>query len=71
MKIVVDAVWDDEARVWVATSRGDIGLVTEAPTIDALERRIAAVVPDLVAMAAGEEVEIEILARRSQIVMAA
>jgi hypothetical protein len=70
MKIVVDALWDDEAKVWVATARGDLGLVAEAPTVEALERRIAAVVPDLVEMAPGEEVEIELLARRSKIVIA-
>ena len=32
MKIVLEAFWDDEARVWVASSRDDIGLVTEADT---------------------------------------
>ena len=31
--MVVEAYWDDEARVWVASAVGDIGLVTEAPTI--------------------------------------
>jgi hypothetical protein len=62
MKIVVDAQWDDEAKTWVANGRGNIGLVTEAPTIEALERRIALVVPDLLRDEADGPFEIELMA---------
>ncbi|OQW89654.1 MAG: hypothetical protein BWK78_07450 [Thiotrichaceae bacterium IS1] len=28
----INAIWDDEAKVWVATSEDILGLVTEAET---------------------------------------
>lgn len=46
-KLLVTAQWDDEAKVWVATSRDIPGLVTEAPTLDALLERVLAVAPEL------------------------
>jgi predicted RNase H-like HicB family nuclease len=45
----VTAQWDDEAGVWVATSDDIVGLVTEAPTLDALFERVVAVAPELLA----------------------
>lgn len=71
MKITVDASWDDEAGVWVATARGDTGLVTEAPTIEALEKRLALVAPDLLDARTGDEIEIELIARRLHVFAAA
>jgi len=62
MKIAVDARWDDEAKMWVAAARGDIGLATEAPTLEALRRRIALVVPDLLQGEADGPFEIELIA---------
>ena len=48
MKIIVDAFWDDEAKVWVAQARDeDLGLVTEADTIEHLQSKLAQIVPDL------------------------
>lgn len=48
MKIVVDAFWDEAAKVWVASARdAEIGLVTEADTIEQLQRKLALMVPDL------------------------
>ncbi len=44
---VVTAQWDGEAKVWVATSDDIVGLVTEAPTLDALVERVTAVAPEL------------------------
>jgi predicted RNase H-like HicB family nuclease len=41
--------YDDEAKIYWATSRDLRGLVTEAPTIQALMTRVLAVVPELVA----------------------
>ena len=45
--IIVRAEWDDDARVWVASS-GDIsGLSVEAATIEALEPKVLAAIEDL------------------------
>ena len=44
--IVVRATWDDEANVWVAESE-DIGLVTEAPTMEALRQKVPQMIIDL------------------------
>ena len=46
----VVAEWDDEARVWVATSDDIPGLVTEAETQDQLVARLQAMVPELLEM---------------------
>lgn len=43
----INAEWDEEAQVWVATS-GDVdGLAVEASTIDALIERLKIVIPEL------------------------
>jgi hypothetical protein len=46
-RYVVEAFWDNEAGVWVATSEDVPGLTTEAPTLDALVERVNAVAPEL------------------------
>ena len=46
-KYIVSAFWDDEAKVWVASSDDIPGLTTEAPTLDALVERVNAVAPEL------------------------
>jgi predicted RNase H-like HicB family nuclease len=46
-KIVIQASWDDEARVWVATSEDVPGLVTEADTAEELEKKLCVMVPEL------------------------
>lgn len=46
-RFVVTAEWDDEARVWVATSDDIPGLVTEAATLDDLFGRVVQVAPEL------------------------
>jgi predicted RNase H-like HicB family nuclease len=43
----VNAAWDDDAKVWVATSDDVPGLVTEARTLDVLVERVRAVAPEL------------------------
>ena len=43
----VQAVWDAEAAVWVATSDDVPGLVAEASTLEGLLDDIRALVPDL------------------------
>jgi hypothetical protein len=44
--IIVRAEWDDDAKVWVATS-DDVGLATEAASLEALREKIPAMVSDL------------------------
>ncbi len=45
--IVVRALWDPEAEVWVATSEDLPGLVTEADTPQALMTKLHTMIPDL------------------------
>ncbi len=47
--LAVLAHWDAEAGVWWAESPHLPGLVTEAPTIEALVERVRAVLPELLA----------------------
>lgn len=43
----VDAVWDEEATVWGAASEDVPGLVTEAPTLEELTRKLRVMIPEL------------------------
>lgn len=70
MKIVIDAFWDDEAKVWVATARGGVGVATEADTMELLQRRLAVIVPDLLSDEHQGPFEIELIARSHQTVAA-
>jgi hypothetical protein len=47
-KLLVTAHWDDEAKVWVATSEDIPGLVTEAFSLDRLIRRVLDIAPELI-----------------------
>lgn len=66
---VVHAEWDEEARVWVATSEDVPGLVTEAETVEALSAKLRIIVPELleangvVAEIGSDEVPISLLAK--------
>lgn len=46
-EIRIDARWDDEARVWIATSEDAPGLVTEAPSWQAMIDDTREVLPEL------------------------
>jgi hypothetical protein len=61
MKIVVRAFWDDEARVWVAVADGELGLVTEAKTIEELSRKLPVMAKDLLEGEHDGPVDIELL----------
>ncbi len=41
----VEAFWDREAKLWVATSEDVPGLVTEAKTIDILSNKLRQIIP--------------------------
>ncbi|PDT02192.1 hypothetical protein CO666_21840 [Rhizobium chutanense] len=45
--IVVRADWDEEAGVWVASSKDIEGLAIEADTFEALKPKVVAVISDL------------------------
>jgi predicted RNase H-like HicB family nuclease len=45
--ILVRAEWDDEAKVWVATSADLDGLATEAATLEELRERVLVMVAEL------------------------
>jgi predicted RNase H-like HicB family nuclease len=45
--IKVEAFWDEEAHVWVASSNDVPGLVTEAATMEHLMQKLKIVIPEL------------------------
>jgi hypothetical protein len=70
MKIVVEAFWDADAKVWVASTPEPIGLATEARSIEELQSKLAILVPDLLSEENPGPFEIELVARSSQLVSA-
>jgi predicted RNase H-like HicB family nuclease len=58
--IVVRAVWDSEAGVWVAESEDVPGLVTEADSVEALEAKLPGLIQDLLEDENGSEVELPV-----------
>jgi predicted RNase H-like HicB family nuclease len=45
--LIIHALWDDEAKVWVATSEDVPGLVTEAVSLDILLPKLKVMIPEL------------------------
>jgi hypothetical protein len=45
--IIVRADWDDDAKVWVATSSDIDGLATEADTLEALRAKVLTMIGEL------------------------
>ena len=63
----VKAEWDEEAKVWVATSDDVPGLVTEAETMEALFSKLEVNIPELLAENGYpdiKEISYEVLARK-------
>lgn len=46
-KLLIEAFWDSEADVWVASSRDVPGLATEADSIESLLVKLSELVPEL------------------------
>jgi len=68
--LFVRAEWDEEARVWVATSDDVPGLATEEDTLEGLVEKLKVMIPELLSAngSAGEtDVPFEILTRRFEI----
>jgi Domain of unknown function (DUF1902) len=67
--IVVRAVWDNDADVWVATSDDVVGLVTEAGSIEALAAKLPGLITDLLEsngpISSLPEIPIHIIAEKS------
>ncbi len=61
MKIVVRAFWDDEAKVWVAVADGELGLITEAKTIEELSRKLPVMAENLLEDGYAGPIDIELL----------
>lgn len=69
--LVVRAEWDDEARVWVATSDDVPGLVAEADTVEELEVKLRELIPELLELngyshAGRREVPMSLIAMRRE-----
>jgi hypothetical protein len=64
-----EAEWDDEAGVWWAAAVGDLGIATEAETVEALRERLRLIVPDF--LETTDEVRIDLTFRVTDIVKAA
>lgn len=47
MLIIVEARWDDEAKVWVAQSPTLPGLITESETLEDLQQKLPVMIEDL------------------------
>lgn len=45
--IKVEAFWDEEAKVWVASSDDVPGLITEASTVELLIQKLRILIPEL------------------------
>jgi hypothetical protein len=50
MEYIINTIWDNEARVWIATSENIPGLVLESGSLDALMERVRAAAPELLAL---------------------
>ncbi|QLE57509.1 DUF1902 domain-containing protein [Nostoc sp. TCL26-01] len=46
----VQAFWDTDAEVWVATSDDVPGLITEASTIEILTQKLRDIIPELITL---------------------
>jgi hypothetical protein len=56
--ITIDARWDAEASVWIATSNDVPGLVVEADTLPVMMEEVRLVLPDLLELS-GERTDKE------------
>jgi predicted RNase H-like HicB family nuclease len=72
---IVQAEWDAEAGVWVATSDDVPGLVTEAKTFEALLKKLRVMVPEMLelngAMPKSGKTSYRVVAQRSESAFAA
>lgn len=70
----MQAHWDAEAAVWVATSEDVPGLATEAETIESLAERLRVIVPELLeanGLLGGDPISFELTSHRFELVSSA
>src|SRR6476620_155460 len=67
--ILVRATWDHEAKVWTAGSSDLPGLVTEAASLDELDRKLPGLIQDLMETDNEMEVTVEVVASFSKRVL--
>jgi predicted RNase H-like HicB family nuclease len=73
-QITVNAEWDPEAKVWVATSVDVPGLITEANTVEALAEKLSVMIPELLEAnralvdSSVRELPINLIAHREQLI---
>jgi hypothetical protein len=68
--LFVRAEWDEEARVWVATSDDVPGLATEEDTLEDLIGKLKVMIPELLdanGLIGENEVPFELLTRRFEV----
>ena len=67
--IIVRALWDEDAKVWVASSTDIPGLATEARTLEQLGRKILVMIEELIELNGLDidlpEIPIHIMAERT------
>lgn len=66
----VRAEWDEEAKVWVATSDDVPGLATEEQTLEGLVEKLKVMIPELLeanGRIVDQDVPFELLTRRFEI----
>ena len=66
----VHALWDEDAKVWVASSDDVAGLATEADTAEALVQKLKIMIPELLALNGqmpAEPIAFELLTRRFEL----
>lgn len=64
--ILIKAIWDDDAKVWVATSENLPGLVTEADTIEQLNEKLSVMIPELLDGDMTPDIPIHLIAEQSR-----
>jgi hypothetical protein len=70
----VEAFWDSETEVWVATSDDVSGLVTEAENIERLTEKIRVMIPELLSLNGvinsqeNNEIQWELITHRQELI---
>ncbi len=70
--LFIRAEWDEEVRVWVATSDDVPGLATEADTMEGLIEKLKVMIPDLLRannVVIEDEVPFEVITRRFEVAL--
>lgn len=68
--LIVNATWDSEANVWVATSVDVPGLATEAESLNLLVPKLKLMIPELLDLNGytdGEEIPFKLLSEINEI----